>query len=219
MKNILQKLKGGLPWLILLAVILFIVIYIRSNKIESSFWDNAVSNLIATLLGLLGGIPVALSIDRYLRKQEKVNDYNNDRKREKEILGLIREELEFSLNSVFLNGRKGNLKDLFIQPLKSDVWDAINNSGETKVIKEPELLNRITSAYYVLKFVKKIEEHAYIALRTTSLVFTDENGKQVSSAQKAIKDARQFDNLFEESLTIALKMISERVQKLNEGNS
>lgn len=160
-----------------LLVFLFIVVvspfaYIFHFRPGILFWENAMGNLLATVLALIAGIPVALLIDRAIRRNEEKEKYLTERKREEEILSLIKEELDFSYNSLFLKGKKGYNTSITIQPLKSDLWDSLIAGEETKHIKDPSLLNRIASAYYVLKTIKGIEEQAYVALRTTAIQFT-----------------------------------------------
>lgn len=183
-------------------------------KIEKSFWDNAMGNILTTIIALIAGIPTALWVDRRIKSGEENRKYISDRKREKNLLELIKEELEFSYKSLFLSGKKGNKTSITIQPLKSDLWDALVSSDETKYIEEPNLLNRISSAYYVLKIIKNMEKHAYIALRTSAIRFTLPDGTKKNAAQLLLEDARSFDSLFENSIKEALEMINKRIIKL-----
>lgn len=200
--------------IILVVVLISPFIYIYVFDVSLDFWNNTMGNMLATVLALIAGIPIALWIDRLVKSREENKKYLEERKREKEILQLIYEELNFSYNSLFLKSMKGNLSSITIQPLKSDLWETLISSRETKYIESPELLNRISSAYYVLRIVKNIQEQAYIALRTSALVFKEEDGTKSNSAQKLLKDARQFDDLFEKSTKEALKMINERLSKI-----
>ena len=190
------------------------VVYLYYRKPDISFWDNFFTGLISTVLALVAGIPIALWIDRFIKRQEEKKRYNQNRKRELEIIQLIKEEIEFSYKSLFLKEKKGNSKFITIQQLKSDLWEALAKSQELKHIENPKLLNRIASAYYILNLVKNIEGQAYIALRTSAIVFKTEDGKEEGAAQQLLKDARQLDSLFEKSCEEALKMIDVRIDKL-----
>ena len=200
--------------IILVWIILIPFVYVFCLWPDKSFWDNAMGNMLATVLALIAGIPIALWIDRLAKSREEHQKYLTDRKREKELLGLIKEELYFSYDSLFLKGKKGNKISVTIQPLKSDLWDSLISSEETKYIEDPNLLNRIASAYYVLKIVKRIEEQAYVALRTSAIVFTLPDGTKKNAAQLLLEDVRTFDSLFEDSIKEALKMINKRLKKL-----
>lgn len=208
----LGKIGMVLIFIVVLATPFVYALYFA--KTEKSFWDNAMGNMLATIIALIAGIPTALWVDRRIRSGEESRKYISDRRREKNLLELIKEELEFSYKSLFLSGKKGNKTSITIKPLKSDLWDALVSSDETKYIEEPNLLNRITSAYYVLKIVKNIEKQAYLALRTSAIRFTLPDGTKKNSAQLLLEDARNFDSLFETSISEALQMINKRIIKL-----
>lgn len=203
-------------WTLKMALICIIVapfIYVVCTNPDKVFWDNSMGNLLATVLALIAGIPIAFMVDRFIQKKQSEDEFEEDRKREYKILTVIKEELEFSYKSLFLSGKKGNTNEIKIQPLKSDMWSALLASEEIKDIEDIDLINRITSAYYVLNLVKDIEHQAYIALRTSATKFTI-NGQKVNAAQLLLKDARFFDTLFEDSVREALKAINKRIKTL-----
>lgn len=194
-------------WGLLIAVLVTPVIYAAVCTTSGEFIDNVMSGLLATAAALIGGIPVALWIDRAVKYREEIKKQQEDQKREIELLELLREELSFT-NS-FLEHRKGNPTYLPIQPLKSDLWIATSAAGKLNLISSPRLLNRIASAYYVVNVVKRIEEQAYISSRSATVSFGD--GK--TGTQLLLEDARQFDQLLLESIKTALKEIDEEVEK------
>jgi hypothetical protein len=210
----IKKLGEIILVILLVLVILFPFVYIYLFRPNSDFWDSTMSNLLATGLALIAGIPIALWIDRKIKSKEEIGKYNEERRRELQILKLVQEELDFSLNSLFLPTRKGNLNTLNKQPLKSDLWNAFIAGEEIKFIENPKLLNRIVSAYYVLNIVRNIEMQAYKALRFATVYSKQPDGSEKTSAQLLIEDARYFDELFEVSLNEALKMINERLSEL-----
>lgn len=206
-----KKLGEKLFYSVATIIIIIPFIYIYSIKPDKTFWDNSMGNMFATVLALIAGIPVALWIDRHAKSREEHQKYLNYKKREKEILELIKEELSFSYSSLFLKGKKGNTTTMSIQPLKSDLWDSLISSEDIKYIDSPSLLNRISSAYYVLKIIKNIEWQAFIALRTSAIQFTLPDGTKKNAAQTLLVDARGFDKLFEDSIKEAIRMIDERL--------
>lgn len=208
------KISGNLFLIILVAILIAPVIYIYYLCPGTSFYESVMSNLIATGLALIVGIPVALWIDRRIKEQENLISIKNERQKEAKMLTLIKEELNFSLSSLFLKGKKGNKKTLITQPLKSDLWDAMSSSSDIQCIEEPDLLNRIVSAYYALKIVKSIEEQAYRAIRGITVTFTMPDGTVKNNAQFLLEDAREFDGLFESSMNEALSMIDKRLETL-----
>ncbi len=198
-------------------IIVFPIVYIFVMKPAVDYWNSLSGNILSTGIALIAGIPIALYIDRLNKSKEEEIKYLSDRNREKQILELIKEELEFSYKSLFLNGMKSNSSTMSIQPLKSDLWEALIASQETIYIADPKLLNRITSAYYILKTVKSIEAQAYISLRTSAVTFTLTDGTKMKAAQILLRDSRSFDILFENSMIEALKMIEERILLLSNG--
>lgn len=214
MKANWPKIISNLPLIFLLAIIAIPFVYIFFPWPIKSFWDNMMGNMLSTVLALIGGIPIALWINRFSQTYEENQKQLNNRKREIDILQLIKEELDFSYNSLFLNGKKGNSTSITTQPLKSSLWEALISSEDTKYIKDPKLLNQISSAYYVLKIIQNIEWQAHIALRTSAITFTSLKGVQSTSAQLLLQDARNFDVLFENNIKEALRVINGRLIEL-----
>lgn len=187
--------------LVLFAPIVYVVWYPPSKE----FWDSVASGLLSTAVALIAGIPVALWIDRAIKHREELKAKSEKRKRELELLKLIKEELDFT-NSSHIT-RKGVTDSLPIQPLKSDLWAAITTAGKLNLISNHKLLNRITSAYYVINVVKNIEEQAYRASRSAAVSFP--GGKTATLI--LIEDARKFDTLLSESITKAQREIDDEL--------
>lgn len=210
MKQFFRTAAFTLLWVVLMVLVLSSLGYIYIFRPGQNFWDNAISNWLATLAALIGGVPIGLLINRVIQRQESVNRFDADRLKEKEILILIKEELDFSLNSLFITNRKGNATAVALQPYKSDLWDALVAGEELKYIYDPQILNRIASAYYILKVAREIETQAYIALRTSAITFHI-NGKSVGAGQLLLNDARILDGLFENNLGTAISEIDRRL--------
>ena len=194
-------------WAILLGLLSAPFVYIFVWCPGEEFFDNVMSGLLATAGGLIGGIPVALWIDRTVKQREEKKKQIEERKRETELLDLIKEELSFT-NSL-LEQRKANPNNLYVQPLKSDLWAAISAAGKLNLIGSHRLLNRIASAYYVINVVRKVEEQGYIASRSATVTFS--NGK--NATQILWEDARQFDTLLSDSIREALNDINTDLSK------
>lgn len=194
-------------WALLIAVLAVPIIYAVAWTPSGEFIDNVMSGLLATAAALIGGIPVALWIDRAVKHREDVKKQQEDRKREIELLELLREELSFT--DSLLGHRKGNLANLPIHPLKSDLWAATSAAGKLNLIGSHRLLNRIASAYYVINVVRRIEEQAYISSRSATVSFR--GGK--TGTQLLLEDARGFDQLLSDSIKEALREIDEEVAK------
>lgn len=212
MDSHISKLTVVMLWLLLVAVLAAPIAYLMTSTSQADFLDNVMSGLLSTAAALIGGIPVALWIDRAIKHREEKKKKETERTRELELLELLREELDFTES--LLNHRHQNPGNLFIQPLKSDLWHAISSAGKLNLISNHRLLNRIASVYYVVDVVKKIEEQGYKATRGATVSFS--NGK--TAAQILWEDARGFDQLLSDSIKEAIKEIDEELNnKPNEG--
>lgn len=207
MKMPISRLIIVTLWALLIALFVAPIIYAVASTTSAGFIDNVMSGLLATAAALICGIPVALWLDRSIKHREEIKKRQEDRKRETELLELLREELSFT-DSLFAY-RKGSFLNLPVQPLKSDLWAAASAAGKLNLINNHRLLNRITSAYYVINLVRRIEEQAYISSRSATVSFS--GGK--TGTQLLTEDARQFDKLLSDSIREALREIDEEVKK------
>ena len=187
-----------LPFLILF---LIPATYSLSRAGNQNYWDGAIGNWLATMLGVIGGIPIALEVNRFITEIDDQKKRKVEKDKEKAILLLVKEELDFNLSR--LNDRKGNISSLPLHPFKTDLWDALSDSGEIKFINSSSLLNRITSAYHIIKIVKKTEEQCYIAMRSATVSFGNKTGHQL-----LLEDARGFDNQNDANTKYAIDEIS-----------
>jgi hypothetical protein len=214
-----QELPGRylkfIAWFFVSIILLSPFVYILLFRPAEEFWGNIFGNLFATSLALIAGVPVGLWVDRYIKDAENKKLEKLNRVRELEILKLVKEELHFALNSNFIPYRKGKTNKVQSMPYKVELWDTLSASEQIKYIDSPELLNRIASAYYVIKSVRYIETEAYIASHTSAMTRTKADGSSESAAQGLINSARTFDGLFESSLREALKEIEKRIKQLN----
>ena len=103
---------------------------------DTSFWQNFVSNTLATIVGaVILGIPIALWLNKH---QEK----SSEKERKKKILSLLREELLINLTQ--LSGWEKNdnkrIEVNIIGPfLRNESWKAFSDGGELQWIKNPIL--------------------------------------------------------------------------------
>ncbi|SRR5712691_249341 len=194
-------------WTLLLGVLAVPIFYGVAWPVGEQFVDNVMSGLLSTAAALIGGIPVALWIDRAVKHREEAKKKEEERRHELELLELLREELSFT-NSLLVP-RHGNVANLPIQPLKSDLWSAVSAAGKLNLIGNHRLLNRIASAYYVINVVRKIEEQVFISARSATVTFPD--GR--TGTQQLLQDARGFDQLLSDSIREALREIDEELSK------
>lgn len=176
----------------------FLTVYIRF-VVPTNFLDNLVSSIIALTLG----IPVAIYLNRSTISEENKYTLSLDHKREKEILSLLKDELEFSYSDIFLASRKNNANNVQTIPYKVELWDTFSSSGQLSVIKNPVLLNRLSSTYYEIKSIQKIENMAFESNNSATVMFDN-----VTAAQRLLDMARGFDKQLESNLIAAIEEIN-----------
>ena len=133
-------LKEKLYLLPSLVLLLVPIVYSVFRWLDKGYWDSAIGNWLATMLGIIGGIPIGLEVNRLVTATEERKKTKIETENERDILLLTKEELKFDLAR--LKEREGNLSSLSLHPFKTDLWDAISDSGELKYIKIPILNNR-----------------------------------------------------------------------------
>lgn len=194
-------------WGLLVLVILPPLIYSYFRVAEVSYWDDVMGNLIATLVGVIIGIPFALEINRLIVRQEEKKKLNEARQKNKDILMLIKQELIFNLDR--LKDRQSIPNALQTHPYQVDVWEAFSDSGEIRWISNANLLNRIASAYSAIKIEKSIEQNAYLAAKGAfAFSGTDRALKSI------LEDARRFDKILKANTEHAVKEIDEELKVL-----
>jgi hypothetical protein len=155
---------------------------------------------------LVVGIPLGLKLDHEIKKRENKHQESEDRKRETEILILLSEELDWNIQRI--NGVR-KIEDM--SPLKFEYWDAIKQSGDICYIKDQELLNCITSAYYVVRFVHDWEMGAIMD-------YNKKTRHMDISSQWVIlwERSRAADSLIKDSLMVAKEKLNSRLTNIEQ---
>ena len=100
----LNRLKNLTPrpvlmlviFLVLGSIFAFLLTYVRYPSFyDVDFWQNAVSNFIATFLGLFFGIPIAIWISDVQQEASNRDEYLEAKRRKQKILSLISKELSY----------------------------------------------------------------------------------------------------------------------------
>lgn len=164
----MKNTKLALYWI---AVIVFVALGILIARIcfnqipQSAFRDSFLGNLLATIIGIIAGIPIALWVSRLQQnEQEKIEKVFKQREEAEhtiKILSLVGKELEFDLTQ--LKKQKQGLSEygerfLPIDGQKDELWNAFSDGGELQWIKDLHLLDIISIAYYDIRRVIHIEK-------------------------------------------------------------
>ena len=142
------------------------------NFFDFSFWQQFVSNLLATFMGAALGIPIALYVNRLVEKESETE-------RKRKILVLLRNELAENLTLIKNWIKSPDLKETVAvigYDIKTEVWAAFSDGGEIEWIKDPELLGILSNAFFSLKNLRELGEWNDLILHHSNT--TNETDKQ-----------------------------------------
>lgn len=136
-------------WLLSIVIILAIAYYLTFYW-EFRFFTDFTSNWLATLLGVIIGVPVALWVNRYQEKK-------TEEEKKKKILRLLREEINenWIIIQIWLDDKL--VTDMVFSlslDLKVELWKSFSDGGELKWIKDTELLADLSDAYFITQSIK-----------------------------------------------------------------
>jgi hypothetical protein len=115
-------------------------------------------NLLATIIGVIGGIPIGLGISNWSQKKVKETESKEklaeEKKHKIKILELIQKELGYNLDILQKNKTakdNGMERVVYATGFKNDLWMSFTEGGEIEWIKDVELLHFISEAYYRIR--------------------------------------------------------------------
>ena len=116
------------------------------------------------------------------------------------------EKIFYNLNR--LKDRESDPNNLPLHPYQLDVWEAFSDSGEIKSITDFQILNRVASAYSIIKIERFIEQNCYLATK---------GAFAFSGSERAInlllKDARRFDKQLRENVEYTINEIDKELRQ------
>ncbi len=152
--NAPRYVVGVLVISIVAATIWYFVKHFKSP----TFVESTMGNLFATLIGVIVGIPIALYINRAQLETEEAASHakqaTEHKKRKETILSLLRAELQQNLQDLHERRKEiqaGGKREVFVDPLRAEVWLALSDGGEIKWIDDLELLAHLAAAYHQIK--------------------------------------------------------------------
>lgn len=119
-----------------------------------SFWQGFIGNLVATIIGIAVGIPVAFWINRQV-------EADSEKENKKRILKNLGTELYIIHRTIKDHGWIGSdirAMALFGLSLNDEGWRAFSNGGELQWIKDPNLLYTLSGAYGNVVYVKALSD-------------------------------------------------------------
>jgi hypothetical protein len=176
---------------------------------QFQYWDGLVGNLVATLLGIIAGVPVALHLERRRTAHEAEEKKREEIRIKKEMLSLLREELLD--NSDRLKKRVAMKRSIPIEPLKMSSWVALRESGDLKYISEPNLISSIANFYRFLAIIHDREEHFMQCRFGVGNLVSFKDGE--TAPQKLLSMIFEFHSPALESFQVALAAIEKALSE------
>jgi hypothetical protein len=128
---------------------------------ELTYWDGAVGNWIATLLGIIVGVPVALHLERIRSRILSAEAQRATLEQRAVVLRIVLRELGYIRDQI--SQRSSAADQLPVEPLKTSSWRAITANGSLKHVNPPALLERMADLY---RWVDILNENDALVKRT-----------------------------------------------------
>ncbi|MBA4420221.1 MAG: hypothetical protein C0391_03655 [Anaerolinea sp.] len=175
---------------------IFFFLYHLGNPV---FIENAMGNWFATMIGVLIGILIAMEINRLQQENQEENERKVREKNEMEhkvkILRLLKKELEYNHSALLerQSEKDGELqREVFVNRLKDELWNAFSDGGELQWINDLQLLDVLSTAYYYIRIIIFLEEKYfdsvhYPGLRIQGKIVDNIRGYLVKSDPNALE--------------------------------
>ncbi len=118
------------------------------------FWESFLSNALATFLGAIVGVPIALWLSGYQNRR-------TEKEKRKKILSLLKTELEYDQGHVsdWLTAQSPRAQTgILAGLLKDELWRAFSDGGELQWIKDISILDELSSAYDLVRAIRYLAE-------------------------------------------------------------
>ena len=172
----MYSLLRWILWIVAVSVAVSSVAYFIVHFPSTSFTENAMGNLFATILGVLVGVPIALELSR--RQQQATlfasltERQSNEATRKRKVLALLRNEL--SLNLAGIGDRRASIKtggkrEVYTQSLQDQLWATFSDGGELQYVNNPDLLAALADAYNHVRYSIMLERKTFDAIHFSGM--------------------------------------------------
>jgi hypothetical protein len=204
-------LSTALRWALPISLSAMAIAYSIYRRGETQYWDGAVGNWLATLLGIVTGVPVALFLERRRVASETDGKQREVQRVRRDMLTLLHGEL---VDAATRLAPRVALKDAVpIDPMKTSIWDVMRDSGNLTHISEPELISAIADAYRIIAIISNRERHIMQVVHGATITFP--NGE--TAGMKLLRETADFYPLAVQNIERALAAISKALLESREG--
>ncbi|MCL4466916.1 MAG: hypothetical protein M1389_12980 [Chloroflexi bacterium] len=174
---------------------------------DIAFLKDFIANMLATAIGAVLGIPLGLWINRQgqlaSEKREATRRTEEASERERRVLGLIETKLEGNERVIEAwSGiqRRSGRPMLDGSRLKDELWRALSDGGELSWLRDLELIDAISNAYFATRLAKsRATEYRDISTdkRGRASVYAAEDAyarveSAVAEAARALRASREL---------------------------
>jgi len=142
-----------------LLLLIYLIFFEEINRFiwdfaQTSFGESFLANLLATIVGVALGIPIAFWINRRVETA-------TEKEKKTKILSSLRDELTRN-HDLLIEWRKNEdskweLTTLGIR-MGYEIWNAFSDRGELEWIKDPALLGDLANTYGEIKRIKYLSD-------------------------------------------------------------
>lgn len=147
----------GLAGVPVVAIAAAVLVAVAAGAADRAF----IGALLATLIGVIAGLPLALWIARHQQKAEESARVKEAISRKGFVLNVLRHELDEDLKALL--GRDQALHEPgpynFGPELRTSTWEALSAGGELAWIDDPELLDSFARTYHWITVQCDLERH------------------------------------------------------------
>jgi hypothetical protein len=166
---------------------------------DFSFWQQFVSNGLATLIGAIIGIPSALGVARYLERL-------SEQEHKKKILEVLFSELitNFTVLSGWQkSGNKSSESLALSTTLRNESWKAFSDGGELEWIRDINILDSLAEAYFSIRSVMSISGDYFSVVYCSPTVYHE---AEVMILERLEKSVTYSIEVISQTLEIAKKL-------------
>lgn len=166
-----DRIMHLLRWVLPAALVVFAIVYSYQRRFETAYWDGAVGNWLATLLGIVTGVPVAFYLERSRAKSARTERLRADQLEKKDVLTLIHAELLDAQDKIAQ--RIALDASIPVEPLKTSAWEALAATGNLRHVAELPLLSALSEAYRLIQVLASIEQTLHKTIYGINVQFPD----------------------------------------------
>ena len=171
-------------WLLPLILVVASICYSAVRGARLEYWDAAIGNLLATLLGIIAGVPIALFLERRRAVLEHASRTSEATKDRRDVLEVLLVELV--RNRRMIHNRQTLADSISLESLHTARWEALSAAGSLRHVAQPAILGALADAYRATELLKAFEERAMSAVYGVNCVFPDGQ----NAAQKLLVHAQ-----------------------------